>query len=281
MPAPIRNEESAGCADAGQEQTFGEKLLQQAAEGSPNRHADRHFMSASEGPHQQQIADVGAGDEQNERHYGGHDFERGQQGTRIVERSLPQCPELEIASTIRGGVVGLQPRRDRRDFSLRLGASDAGLESNVTFDPARAAVLELVSATFERFFHRCWHPKIHCPADEGSIKARGRYADDGMGDIVEVLHLANDLRVASKSLLPKVIADHHDGMGVASDIFAGFEAASKNGAHTDCIEIIRRDDAAGRDFSVVSDIECAAGNLADEKCVAQGAVSLQILKVGP
>jgi hypothetical protein len=51
-------------------------------------------------------------------------------------------------------------------------------------------------------------------------------------DIVEPLRLANDFRVTSKSLLPEVIADHHDGMGIASDIFARLEAASKNGANT-------------------------------------------------
>ncbi len=42
-------------------------------------------------------------------------------------------------------------------------------------------------------------------------------------------------------------------MGIAADIFARFEAAPENGVDADRIEIIRRDDAAGRNFSVVPD----------------------------
>src|SRR5260370_36807583 len=51
--------------------------------------------------------------------------------------------------------------------------------------------------------------------------------------------------------------------------------------NADRVEIICGDDAAGRDFGPVTDIQGAARNLAHEECLAKGAASLQIKKVRP
>ena len=80
---------------------------------------------------------------------------------------------------------------------------------------------------------------------------------------------------------PKLIADHYDRMRIAALILTWLEAAAENGMNTDSVEIVRRDNAAGRDFGVIADIQRAASNRSDESIVAERTVSAQIEKVGP
>jgi hypothetical protein len=40
-------------------------------------------------PHEKQVADVGARDEQNKNHHNNHDLEGGKQMTGVIERRFP------------------------------------------------------------------------------------------------------------------------------------------------------------------------------------------------
>ena len=62
-------------------------------------------MTSNKRPDQQQIADVGAGNEQDKRDYGNHNLERGQQFAGMVEWGLPQRPQPDAAPAVRGRIV--------------------------------------------------------------------------------------------------------------------------------------------------------------------------------
>jgi hypothetical protein len=89
VTAPVRDEESTGCAESGEDQTFGEELLQETAAAGADGEADGHFVAAREGADEEQVAHVRAGDEQNENDDGEHYFEGGEQSAGVVKRRLP------------------------------------------------------------------------------------------------------------------------------------------------------------------------------------------------
>ena len=69
---PVRDRESGRGGDGGQQQPFGEHLPDETRASRANRESNRHLLLPSEGPQQQEICDVRAGDEQ----HGQHDAER-------------------------------------------------------------------------------------------------------------------------------------------------------------------------------------------------------------
>jgi hypothetical protein len=62
--------------EARQQNALGEQLPDEARSVGAERDAHCHFMPARRGAHQQQVGNVGAGDEQHERHCSGKDVQR-------------------------------------------------------------------------------------------------------------------------------------------------------------------------------------------------------------
>ena len=135
-----------------------------------------------------------------------------------------------------------------------MGASHSRLEPYISLNPARAAVFKLVAAAFKNFFHRRRNPKIHRPANKSSIKPLRRDANDGVRNIIKALRLADDLWIAFEPVLPQLVTDYSNRVRSAPNLFVRPEAAAKNRPHSDRIEIICRDDAAGRNLGAVPDI---------------------------
>ena len=148
---------------------------------------------------------------------------------------------------------------------MRLRESHARLEPYVTFNPARAAIFQLVPVLLERFFHRDGNPKLHLPSDEGPIKALRRDADNRVYYAVEPLRFSNDFGIAVEASLPELIADDRYRVCVAPHIFARLESAPPNGMNSDGVKIICRYDTAGCALGPVADAESSSHNLADNK----------------
>src|ERR1700747_3773240 len=97
---------------------------------------------------------------------------------RLVAGASPSS-RLEIAANSCWACAGVTP----------------GL-SRIGFNPAHAAIFELISAGLEDVLHRNRHPEVHAPADKSAVKALGCNADDGVHDTVKALRFADDLRIA-------------------------------------------------------------------------------------
>src|SRR5579864_5339748 len=141
-------------------------------------------MASNKRPDQQQVPDVGAGDEQDQGDYAHHHLERGQHFAGMVEGGLPQRPQPDVAPSVSGWIALLQSCSDARNLLLRLGSSNAGLQAHIRFDPSRTPVLELITSASKSFLHRCRDPELDRTAYKGSIESLGRDADDGMRHIV-------------------------------------------------------------------------------------------------
>src|SRR5215471_1657708 len=159
-------------------------------------------MASREGPDQKQVADVGAGDEQDKNNHREHDFEGWEQSARVIEWRLPQGPQPDAAAAVCFRVVRLQAFGNSGNFLLCLLATHAGFEPHIRLDPSRAAILQLVATRFKNFLHRRGNPELHRPAHEGAVKALWRDADDRVEHTIESLGFPNDLRITFESSLP-------------------------------------------------------------------------------
>src|SRR5256885_816187 len=238
-------------------------------------------MASRKGTNEEQIANVGAGDQQNENDDGEHYFERGEESARVVEGRLPERPELNAAAAVGCGEIAFKALGNGGDFLLGLLESDAGLEAHVGFDPAGAAVFKFVFASLERFLHGHGHPELHGPAHKGSVKAFGRDAHNSVKHAIKPLRFANNLRVGFESGLPQLITDHGNRMRVTTGVFAGLEGAPEQRVNSEGVKIICRNDAAGGDLGAISEAERSAHDFADDEGIDELAVLLEVEKVWP
>src|SRR5438034_11614746 len=102
-------------------------------------------MPAQERSREKQITDVGASDEEDKENDGRCDAERRRNSAGRVERRFPERKNLDAVAAIRFRKIVLQPFRDRGKFRLTLLPRHARFQKSVTFNPARAAVLEFVA----------------------------------------------------------------------------------------------------------------------------------------
>ena len=181
-----------------------------------DRQANRHLLLPRERPDEQQIADIGAGDEQYRQHDDERDGQRRQQSARVVERGLPQREEPDAAAAIGLGEIRFEAAGDGRHFGLRLLDRHTRFEPDEAFDPARAAILELVDSGVELRLHRRRNPELKRVTDEGAVKPFRRHADDRVRQAVEHLSLADDSGIAVEPFLPHLIADDGDRMRAAA-----------------------------------------------------------------
>ena len=157
----------------------------------------------------------------------------------------------------------------------------AALGAHEALDPALSAILELVHAGIELGLHGRRHPKLKRVADKRPVEPFRHHADDRERQAVERLRLPNDRRIAAKTVLPHLIADHDDRMCIASGVFTRLEPAPEHGMHADRIEIVGRDHAAGHALGAVTDAERRAGDFLGDERFDQRAVARQVLKVRP
>src|SRR5205823_9659226 len=107
---------------------------------------------------EEEIAHVGASDEEDKENDGRGDAERRRNSARRVERRFPEREDLDAAAAICFGKIVLESFRDRGQFRLSLLPRDARLQKRVTFNPVGTAVLHFVAGVIERLLHRRWHP---------------------------------------------------------------------------------------------------------------------------
>ena len=71
-----------------------------------------------------------------------------------------------------------------------------------------------------------------------------------------------------EAIAPKLIADDDDRVGVAAGFFLGLKAAAEDGMHSDRVEVVGRDEAAGCDLRVISIAQRRTRDRADEQVLA-------------
>ena len=89
--APGSEDQPENSADSGKKNAFGEQLADQMAAAGANGGTDGDFALASGGAREQEIGDVGTGDEQNEAHspHQNQQSESNIANQRVAQEGLP------------------------------------------------------------------------------------------------------------------------------------------------------------------------------------------------
>ena len=254
----IGDGETEQAAEAGEKNAFGEQLADDAAALRTERRADGHLGAAAHAADEQQIGNVGAGDEKNES--GDplqqvemilvvvlHVLDAGAAGREhdvrtaenLFARSVGERLERSELLPEQGAGFGLQCGR----WKSRLDAADDVGPLNVSGSLKYGAPL---TSPWTSWAGNSWAGAGKAIA----VEALGRDADDGDGLGVDPEGAADDGGVGGVILLPGVVA-HDGGDGRALLVVAVGEEAAGGRREAEGAEVVAGDELALTDFAMV------------------------------
>ena len=185
----------------------------------PGAHGDANgeFTLAAGGADEEQIGDVGAGDEQDEADGSEQDEERG---AHVADDAVAQGLDGEafFGAHVAVGIAAAKLVGGELQLSVGLGERDAGLKA--CGGEKKVALVGAVGVDLEG------QPDVGFRiGDEGLAED----SDDGVGLVAERERGADDVGIASEFALPEAVADDHDFAAVGRIFLRGEGAAQHDG----------------------------------------------------
>ena len=240
--AGLRQDESNGCAQKRDHQALGQQLPDQATAPGSDRQAHGDLARACPRPAQQQVGDIGAGNQQ-------HDSDQPEQHARqqgvkrrIVHSHLKLGPHGRRVIAIRVRVGLFEPLPNHG--SLGVGACEAqpGLQAPLHEKAAVAALLQEVAVgragQAGPHHHRNVEGRAVILID--SRERLGRDTNDGESDTVQVDGLSDCIRRGCELGPPQVITDNDHRIAAGDLVFVGPEAPPDLRLHVENAEGVGR-----------------------------------------
>ena len=201
-----RQKEAEQTARDCEHQTLDDELLRKPAQGRAERGTHRHFAPTRVAAREQQVRDVRAGHEENQRNAGHQQEERG---TDVLSHFIDEGTDAHLDGTTRAqdpiDVRGTgDAARCCRPLRLRLFASDAGPQAGdcaLHADPALCRI------------DRRRRDALRDPERRICVRereARWRDTDDEVRLLVQEYRLTNRCRTRPVELPPQAISEHDD-----------------------------------------------------------------------
>ena len=124
--AEVSDEKAEGSAADGENDGFSEQRLDDSGAACAERRADGDLFAAAEYAREDEIGNVGAGDEQHE---GDRSEHHQQRGTHIADEVFAHGDDDGAPAFVVGGIGLLEAVRDGVHLGLCLLESDAGFEA--------------------------------------------------------------------------------------------------------------------------------------------------------
>ena len=212
---PHRQQQPNRPAPHRQQQTFRQQLPRQLPRARSQRRSHRHFPLSSRIAHQQQVHDVGAGNQQHQPHRPGKNQQDAPQlrDGWILHRLQEHAKEL-VRIRILDGFLFVQSLQ----FVSRLRQRDARLQPRNPVERVMNVFGQVI------FILPNGHPKVR-PAQKAKIG--GQDAHNRIPLVVERDRSAHHLRIAPKSALPKAMTQYHHGRTACPVLFWNEVVASR------------------------------------------------------
>ena len=236
-----RGDQQAGQpARAGEQERLGEELPHQPGGAGADGGADRHLAAPADGAGEQEVRDVGAGDEQHEADGADEDPQRT---ADLADDLLAQRHDAERqlpVGRIDGGMLAAEARRQRVHPRLGRRGRDAGRQ-------AREDVVVLARADRRRVGperQRQQQLRLLGAAERRQHVARQReagrqHADDAIGDAVHDQRPADGGRIPAVAPQPGAVRQQRRAGG-AGAILVGGEQAAEGGTDAEHRQQVRR-----------------------------------------
>ena len=154
--------------------------------------ANGKLARARRGAGEQEVRDVGAGDQQDNPHSSQQHQERS---AHVFDEFVLEGLDVGSQASVRGRVELNQVLLDRAHLRVRLGDGDAGFQAANTEDRMDCTIAEDHRIALSE---RCVN--IRVVSDEA--KVRGKHSDNGVVNSVQGYRLAERLRTASETTSP-------------------------------------------------------------------------------
>jgi hypothetical protein len=228
--------------------------------------AHAHLLGTPRAARQEQVGDVGAGDEQ---HHPGDAEQHGERRGRFaVCLALPAvagcdddllrleaCHGLRAHPLLERGFHVAQNRAvDTVQGTAGLGDGDAGLEPAEQIDPVSAPVLGPAEAP-ELLAHRDRDEQLRVAPERGPFEVARGHAHDGHGLAVDDDGLAHDRAVRAETALPEGVAQHGDESGPDGGVVFGSQQAAQGRGEAQRPEVRARDHGAPAGKGLTADGE--------------------------
>ncbi len=257
MPTTPRIKPQAA-ANRREQHAFGQQLRDDAAAGGADGRSNRDLAAAPGGADQQQVGDVGAGDQQDEPDRAEQHVEgRADVGDHLLAEAanVERLVLVEHAPVLLLVLLGrhLQPGGG-------LGDRHAGLQL--------AGDVEVVALVVGVEIELEGHPHVGVGAELADVERLPDDADDGVGLAAQRDGAAQHVRIVSESPLPQALADQRH-FGSVRRVFGGVEATAADDRHAEEREVVGRHlaglellwhAAAGK----VHDVVAIGGDLLDD-----------------
>ena len=235
--ADDRDAEADDAAGGGEQQALDQQLPHDAPARRAHRVAHRDLARPCRRARQQQVGDVGAGDQQDEadRAHQGQEHDADRAGVEaFVERLDDADGELLVAGRMSRG----QALDDAVELGPRLRGGDAGLQAREHGEVADVAAAALLRRRDRR------HPQLGV----GRELDAGRHHADHRGRLaVDADRQAEHAAIAAVARLPQRVAEDHHALG-ARLVVAAPEAAAEEHRLAQDVEGVGGDPDARRVF---------------------------------
>ena len=252
---PRREQKAESAAQTGEEKALDQELAHDVAAPGAEGQAHRDLAFARSGSGQQQVRDVGAGDEQDESDHPRENEERGREllpqrreaakarehlellGQEAIAKARGRVGHLAELVLVDLTVEHLQARR-------RLHPRHAGLEPGHHVQPHEAPILELVPGGRDGRLHGQGDVEIGRRTHLDPVKRRSRHAHDRERAAVQLEDLPHHARIATEAPLPVAVVEHRHRAGVGLNVVFGGEGAAHGRLHPQ-----HGEEVAGHDLS--------------------------------
>ncbi len=195
--SPQGEKRSAGAAEKREHEALGQELAEHPGAAGPESGADRDLPLSRRRAREQHVGDVGAGDQEDERH---RRQEHEERRPDVSDHGLLERSDGHVA--VGAGELLLQAPGDRRHLGPREVERRPALQAREHPEALPSAVGGAGSEDVGR-------PELGSRRPERrEVEALRHDPDDRVGLAVQVHRLPEDLRVAGIAPLPEAVAQH-------------------------------------------------------------------------
>ena len=213
-----REDQTCDASKPREQQAFGQKLPRNSCAARAERQAHGNFAPPTRSAREQQVGNVGAGNEEHEADSSDQDEKRG---TRLPRKLFPQRHRKRADFCVRRRILLLQLLGDGSQVGIRDFERHTGFQSSDDLQ----MVIPVVRELRRRELHR--GPQLRIAV--GKLKTTRHHADHVVFLVVQPDLLADDLWIAAKPAPEKSLAQDNYA-GRAGNIVRGDEVAAQSGA---------------------------------------------------
>ena len=234
VEAHLREEQANGPAQKTEHERLDQELLEHPGAARTQRRADRELLPPRERPREDQVADVRARDQENQRDRSEQHHERHPD---VADEELVQRHDGGAPACVLLGKLLLEPRRDDAHLGVGLRHVRARLQPRHDLRVVVLANRAVLIGVRKR------HPEVPGGgAPGGHRKARGHDADDRVRLTVEPERAADDVRGRAKMALPESVAEDRD-VAACLGILLGEKHAAEHRPRSHDLEEVGADGA--------------------------------------